>query len=131
MERAACPRSTGPSPLPDLGSCEVHDATLVAFLVRHTLLQREEEEKKRKAEEKEKEKEEPERKRRHRQALKREFLALVDLSSPLTPLQSARMQELADILGSDEQPAVASGARRKRKKRRKRRTRRSQFSCSS
>ena len=45
VERAACPRSTGPSPLPDLGCCEVHDATLVAFLVRQTLLQREEEEK--------------------------------------------------------------------------------------
>ena len=40
VEHAACPSSTGHSPLPGLGSGgEVHDATLV-FLVRHSLLQR-------------------------------------------------------------------------------------------
>ena len=37
---AACPRSTGLPPLPDLCSGEVHDATLEKFLLRQTLLQR-------------------------------------------------------------------------------------------
>ena len=41
VEHAACPSSTGHSPLPGLGSGgEVHDATLVVFLVRQSLLQR-------------------------------------------------------------------------------------------
>ena len=34
--------------------------------------------------------------------LKREFLDLVGLPNPLTPLQQARTQELADILESEE-----------------------------
>ena len=40
VERAACPRSTGLPPLPDRCSGDVHDATLVKFLLRQTLLQR-------------------------------------------------------------------------------------------
>ena len=48
VERAACPRSTGLPPLPDLCGGEVHDATLVKFLLRQTLLQRKKEEEERK-----------------------------------------------------------------------------------
>ena len=53
VERAACPRSTGLPPLPDLCGGEVHDATLVKFLLRQTLLQRKKEEEERKKEEEE------------------------------------------------------------------------------
>ena len=53
VERAACPRSTGLPPLPDLCSGEVHDATLVKFLLRQTLLQRKKEEEDRNKEEEE------------------------------------------------------------------------------
>ena len=44
VERAACPRSTGLPPLPDLCSGEVHNATLMKLLLRQTVLQRKKEE---------------------------------------------------------------------------------------
>ena len=47
VERAACPRSTGLPPLLGLCGGEVHDATLVKFLLRQTPLQRKKEEEER------------------------------------------------------------------------------------
>ena len=120
VERAACPRSTGLLPLPDLCSGEVHDATLVKFLLRQTLLLRkkeEEEEEKAKKEEDEKE-----------QFLEQSLQELRLLSE--TPLagrslqQTRRMVELLKLRDA----ASSSSSKRKRKRRRKK-TPRTSSSC--
>ena len=109
VERAACPRSTGLPPLPDLCSGEVHDATLVKFLLRQTLLQR-------KKEEEERNKEEEEEKE---QFLEQSMQELRLLSK--TPLagrslqQTNRMMELLKLRDA----ASSSSSKRKRKKRKK------------
>ena len=106
VERAACPRSTGLPPLPDLCGGEVHDATLVKFLLRQTLLQR-------KKEEEDEEKE---------QFLEQSTQGLRMLSK--TPLagrslqQTNRMMELLKLRDA----ASSSSSKRKRKKRRKKKT---------
>ena len=110
VERAACPRSTGLLPLPDLCSGEVHDATLVKFLLRQTLLLRTKEE-----DEKE-------------QFLEQSLQELRLLSE--TPLagrslqQTRRMMELLKLRDA----ASSSSSKRKRKKRRKK-TPRTSSSC--
>ena len=109
VERAACPRSTGLPPLPDLCGGEVHDATLVKFQLRQTLLQRKKEEEERKKEEEE-EKE---------QFLEQSMQELRLLSK--TPVagrslqQTNRMMELLKLRDA----ASSSSSKRKRKKRRK------------
>ena len=129
-------RSAGDAPpltVPVLAAAadEAVDSATLSFLVQRALeVNKKEEEAEKKEEEAKKRKREELRRRQRRQELKREFLDLVDLPSPLTPLQHARMQELADILESEEHPAASSGARRKRKKRRRKRTRRSRPSGS-
>ena len=112
VERAACPRSTGLPPLPDLCGGEVHDATLVKFLLRQTLLQRKKEEEERKKEEEEEEE-------KKEQFLEQSMQELRLLSK--TPLagrslqQTNRMMELLKLRDA----ASSSSSKRKRKKRRK------------
>ena len=80
VERAGCPRSTGLPPLQDLCSGEVHDATLVKFLLRQTLLKRKKEEEERRREESEQAKKEKE-VEEQMQALNRRFAAGRTLSA--------------------------------------------------
>ena len=104
------PSVTGLPPLPDLCRGDVHDATLVKFLLRQTLLQRKKEEEERKKEEEEEEKE---------QFLEQSMQELRLLSK--TPLagrslqQTNRMMELLKLRDA----ASSSSSKRKRKKRRK------------
>ena len=124
--------STAPVPqvaLPDLGGDVVHDDTLVAFLVRQTLLEKDEE--------KRKEEEEEVRKvhlaqvkaakkelRERRQEMVDELVALRRnfLPSERTPSVERRIAQLVSAL---EASASSKPPTRKRKKRRRKRTRRS------
>ena len=108
------PSVTSLPPLPDLCRGDVHNATLVKFLLRQTLLQRNKEEEERKKEEEEEEKE---------QFLEQSMQELRLLSkTPGRSLQQTnRMMELLKLRDA----ASSSTSKRKRKKRKKRRLPRS------
>ena len=111
VERVACPRSTGLPPLPDLCGGEVHDATLVKFLLRQTLLQRKKEEEERKKEEDEEKEEFLEQSMQELRLLSKTPLAGRSLQ------QTNRMMELLKLRDA----ASSSSSKRKRKKRERKR----------
>ena len=116
VERAARPRSTGPSPLSDFFCGEVHDAALVAFLVRQSRVQRGE-------------REEEERKKvelvKMREQIVETFRSLSAVASESrTPQQAAWLEEVgASVMLVARGGSAASSLRKRKKKRTKRRRR--------
>ena len=101
------PSVTSLPPLPDLCRGDVHDATLVKFLLRQTLLQR-------KKEEEERKKEEEEEKEQFLEQSMQE-LRLLSKTPGRSLQQTNRMMELLKLRDA----ASSSTSKRKRKKRRK------------
>ena len=105
VERAACPRFTGLPPLPDLCSGEVHDATLVKFLLRQTSLQRK--------------KEEEERRRKELEQAMKEEKEYEEWQLQMAKAAQAAQQLLAERSGPSDASSSSRPTRRKKKRKKK------------
>ena len=105
VERAACLRSTGLPPLPDLCGGDVHDATPVKFLLRQTLLQRT--------------KEEEERRRKELEQAMKEEKEYEEWHVRLASASQLAQQLLAERSGRSDASSSSRPTRRKKKRKKK------------